>query len=342
MDKIVFIGSIQLNSTSTGGGVQTKNHHILDYILNRTNDVIVIDSYDKNLLITIIRILYVVLRIKSNCPIIFSLSSRAPYIVSVFCNILNLKRRLVYFVPGGNFADEMKVSSNKKIKAFKRFEYLAVQANYIENDLRELGFNNTIVVPNFKKIIYTPVTNRTYDSNLKLVFISRIKKEKGVDYLVEAIKQINDPRISLDFYGTILPPYSVDYFESLRNYKIEYKGFLDLTQIEGYQKLSEYDVLVFPTFFKGEGFPGTLLDSFIAGVPAIATDYHANGEIIQNGVNGILIAPEDTDAIKDAILKLFSDKEKLFFLRANAIKSASSFNIEDVLNRIFIKIGVRL
>lgn len=35
MNRLTFIGSIQLNSPSTGGGVQTKNQHFLRYILSK-------------------------------------------------------------------------------------------------------------------------------------------------------------------------------------------------------------------------------------------------------------------------------------------------------------------
>ena len=43
MNRLTFIGSIQLNSPSTGGGVQTKNQHFLRYILSKNVNCIVVN-----------------------------------------------------------------------------------------------------------------------------------------------------------------------------------------------------------------------------------------------------------------------------------------------------------
>lgn len=48
MNRLTFIGSIQLNGPSTGGGVQTKNQHFLRYILSKNVDCRVFDTWKKN------------------------------------------------------------------------------------------------------------------------------------------------------------------------------------------------------------------------------------------------------------------------------------------------------
>jgi glycosyltransferase involved in cell wall biosynthesis len=50
----------------------------------------------------------------------------------------------------------------------------------------------------------------------------------------------------------------------------------------------------FLSYWKGEGFTGVIIDAFIAGVPVIATGWNMNTEIIEDGINGFVIPPNDT------------------------------------------------
>ena len=46
--------------------------------------------------------------------------------------------------------------------------------------------------------------------------------------------------------------------------------------------------MIFPTYYVGEGFPGTIIDAFSSGIPDIATDWRYNSEIVQNGKTGYI------------------------------------------------------
>ena len=61
MNRLTFIGSIQLNSPSTGGGVQTKNQHFLRYILSKNVDCRVFDTWKKKSVLSLIMsLIYIV------------------------------------------------------------------------------------------------------------------------------------------------------------------------------------------------------------------------------------------------------------------------------------------
>lgn len=46
--------------------------------------------------------------------------------------------------------------------------------------------------------------------------------------------------------------------------------------------------MVIPTYYQGEGFPGTILDSYIFGVPVIVSKCKYNSEMIKEGKTGKL------------------------------------------------------
>ena len=78
----------------------------------------------------------------------------------------------------------------------------------------------------------------------------------------------------LDIYG----PIEDGYEEELQRYvdssdgAVNYKGIVDYN--DSVSVLNNYYMLLFPTSFYGEGFPGTLIDAFSAGLPVIATDWN--------------------------------------------------------------------
>lgn len=93
-------------------------------------------------------------------------------------------------------------------------------------------------------------------------------------------------KINLTFYGPIQEDYKKNFLsqvEMLNN--VKYGGFLDLRDEKNYDILSEYDIMLFPTFWEGEGFPGILIDALIAGIPVIASDWNLNKYIIQDKIS---------------------------------------------------------
>ncbi|MFR3494185.1 MAG: glycosyltransferase [Blautia sp.] len=52
---------------------------------------------------------------------------------------------------------------------------------------------------------------------------------------------------------------------------IRYKGMVPFNQST--EVLKNYDALLFPTYYEGEGFAGTIIDAFAAGLPVIASDW---------------------------------------------------------------------
>ena len=339
MIKYLFIGSLQWGLKSTGGGVQTKNQHFLRYVLAHYKDCFFYDTYNKNPLVTLIYSLFYILKISHNSVIFLSIAYRGAYAIGKIIRILKLRRRIFYLVPGGNFADFAKQDIGNKKNVFSKFEKILVQAKYIKNEMDDLGYSNIEVLPNFKPLIFVPKENKEYSNNFKFVYLSRIKKDKGVDEIIEALKMLNRKDLYVDFYGEIFEPYDEVYFDELKEYNVQYKGFLDLSEECGYHTLSSYDAFLFPTYFEGEGFPGALIDSFIAGVPAIATDFHANGEIISDGVNGLLIPIKDAETLALAMTRLANDRSYLNTLRDGAIRSAVRYDINSVLDKLFYQIG---
>lgn len=69
--------------------------------------------------------------------------------------------------------------------------------------------------------------------------------------------------------------------------------------------LEASDLLVLPSF--SEGLSMTLIEGGAAGLPLIASDVGGNNELVQDGVNGLLVPVDDSDALASAITRIIAE-----------------------------------
>jgi L-malate glycosyltransferase len=65
------------------------------------------------------------------------------------------------------------------------------------------------------------------------------------------------------------------------------------------------DIAVLPS--KAEGLPNAVLEYLAAGLPTVASRVGGNSEIVQDGITGLLVPPEDSSALAEALLRLLRD-----------------------------------
>ncbi len=92
------------------------------------------------------------------------------------------------------------------------------------------------------------------------------------------------------------------------------------------------NVFVLSSHKKAEGLPVCLLEAMASHVPVIATDSGGSKEIVLNGITGILIEPDNTNALAEAILKVSSEKELVQKMASTGTKRVHDiFSLEDMV-----------
>ncbi len=71
--------------------------------------------------------------------------------------------------------------------------------------------------------------------------------------------------------------------------------------------LASFDIFVFPSHLEGLG--TSLLDAMVMRKPIVSTTAGGIPEVVQDGVNGLLVPPKDHEALANAIINLIEDKE---------------------------------
>ncbi|MGB5344836.1 MAG: glycosyltransferase family 4 protein [Woeseia sp.] len=82
---------------------------------------------------------------------------------------------------------------------------------------------------------------------------------------------------------------------------VEFTGYV--SEVDDY--LSVFDVFVFPSLHEGLG--STLLDAMSFGLPIVATAVGGIPDIIEDGINGYLIKPEQPEALLDGVRRILDD-----------------------------------
>jgi glycosyltransferase involved in cell wall biosynthesis len=78
-----------------------------------------------------------------------------------------------------------------------------------------------------------------------------------------------------------------------------------------------------------EGFPTVLLEAMSQEIPVIATDISGSCELIQSGRTGILVPPENPQALAEAISQLLKDPVRAQQMGKKARLYASQFTIQN-------------
>lgn len=249
-------------------------------------------------------------------------------------------RRLHYVVVGGWLPEFVHGHPFIK-KGLKTFHRIYVETNGMYTRMRDMGFANVCVMPNCKRLdIRKPLTIAA--EPYRLCTFSRVMKEKGIEDAVNAVslanKRLNREAFKLEIYGEIDAKQKT-WFESLKSTftdSVTYGGCVPPSQST--EVLKDCFALLFPTYYVGEGFAGTVIDAFSAGVPVIASDWKYNGELVKDDVTGRLFAVHDVTGLAEILVSCCDDPSEWNEMRSKCVEEAKKYTPEKVLKTLFDEI----
>ena len=330
--KVILIGAIDEGNVPTNGETM-KNQLFVKRYKQLFDKVISVDTLNwQRRPFLFFKMLFVLL-FNRNASVIISASGAASYLIS-FLYYIPLKKNVFFWVVGGNLADSIK-KNNYNLKALQHLKGILVQGKSMVLELNNIGLNNVKYVPNSKPI--HSIIPSPKHSPIRFVFLSRIHPDKGIKEIIEAEEKLLESGLSdkfiIDFYGKIDPLYKEDFFSLIDKFpNISYKGVLNLLDIKGYKTLSEYDMMLFPTYWRGEGFPGIVIDAYMVGVPIIASDWNLNKEVVKHNVTGYIIPSHDSKMLTRYMLQLINNEISLEELKLNCLEAAKLFDYRNVLS----------
>ena len=215
------------------------------------------------------------------------------------------KRPLALRFFGGDFADTFgRIGTLKRSwsdTTYMRSERVFVQTKETLGNFHDRP--NVCWFPNTRDV--RPPSFARSRSVRRLLFVAQLRLEKGLKEAIEACRDLPSD-CHLDVYGPQMVNVNV---ESLLagNSHVSYCGVLTACEVP--RVLAAHDVLVLPSYWKSEGYPGIILEAFQCGIPVISTRWRGIPEVVEHGTSGMLVAPRSVPALRAAIEQLIGDPE---------------------------------
>ena len=199
--------------------------------------------------------------------------------------------------------------------------------------LRLPGIKAIYVIPN----PVSPIRNGSeqassrHGSSHTIVAMGRLVRQKGFDILIEAFGRCAAKHSDWSLVILGDGPERA----SLQTFAADL-GIADRVNLAGqFQEpatiLKGADLFVLSSRY--EGFPNALLEAMACQLPVVSTDCSSGGprDIIRDGVDGILVPPDDMAALADAMDRLMANPDERRRLGAGALEVIERFSIEKVM-----------
>lgn len=337
--KVAVIG-VYGEGTEFTTGQAVKCHVVIDWLRKEygTSEVFIVNTHrwKKNPIKMIYR---TIISFIVSDNIIIMPAQNGIKVFAVLSDYLNrlFHRRLHYIVIGGWLAEM--ASERKKLKSHLiQFDSINVETISLLDKLKSIGFTNVFYMPNCRDYNddFSGECLLTLDQKVKVCTFSRVIKEKGIEDAVAICRKANDilqkDIFELHIYGAIGPEYKeeLDKLVSVNKDIVSYCGIASAN--DSVKILKNYFALLFPTYYSGEGFAGTILDGFAARIPIIANDWKYNSEIIKDGENGFIYNYRDIDEAAQKMVGIYCNPEERKTIIMGCTESLERFSTQKVMS----------
>ncbi|ABN53541.1 MAG TPA: glycosyl transferase family 1 [Hungateiclostridium thermocellum] len=289
-----------------------------------------------------IRLLRKCFRLARKCKniVILPAQNGIKVLVPLFSLINKLFGRKLFYVVIGGWLPTFLKNYKWLVSWLHHMDGIFVETASMSEKLIEFGLKNVLVMPNFRQLRIVDI-NELQDTHAlpyKLCTFSRVLKEKGIEDAINAVIKVNTDCgrevCTLDIYGQIDEKYKDAFWAIMSNVPayIKYKG--EAPYEKAVDVLKDYYLMLFPTYYEGEGFAGTIIDAFASGLPVIASDWRYNSEIVQDYKTGRIFRTKDIKELAEIILYCLEHGDEVMEMKKNCIEEARKYTSGNAIKKL--------
>lgn len=209
--------------------------------------------------------------------------------------------------------------------------------------IRKMNPKSTAIVPNAIRISKFDGLSKQQcrqdlgipENAIIVIYIGRMIKNKGLDYLIESIVEIPDKEVQFWLVG------GGDYLSELKlranklsiyDERIHFTDTISNNDVPRY--LVAADIFVLPSLT--EGMPMSIIEAMAAGLPIVATEVGGIPEFVLNGKNGIIVPPYNSEELSRAILELIENDDLASRMSMNNKTKAQEYDINCIAKQIIL------
>ena len=177
--------------------------------------------------------------------------------------------------------------------------------------------------------------DRFNDGKTNILFVGRLEKRKGFDYLLEAYRLIrpeaSDCRLIQVGPGVRLRRKYEKRISRLGIPDVNFTGYSTYSDLPRYYKTA--DIVCFPaTGRESQGI--VLLEAMAVGKPVVASNIDGYSSILTDGVEGIAVPPKNPDKLAEALITLMNDEHLRQQMGNRGKLKAQEYDWEDIARRV--------
>jgi glycosyltransferase involved in cell wall biosynthesis len=157
-----------------------------------------------------------------------------------------------------------------------------------------------------------------------VLFVGGLRHIKGVHVLIEAMKELKD--IPLVIVGDGVERKQLE--RAADGMNIEFVGHVQPDQIRNLM-IERGRTLVLPSI-AWEGMPNVVLEAMSVGLPVIATDVAGVREILEDGALGVVVPPNDVQALRSSVRRVWTDGSFRSLLAERGRSASAKYSWQNV------------
>ena len=267
------------------------------------------------------------------------------------------KSKLVNTITGLGYAFNVRGITNKIAKFAYKIALKRCDITIFQNpDDRDQFVNNGIIDEEKAEVIISSgidseefnFSPETEGEEVKVLIATRLLWQKGIKEFAEAAEIVSNEEENVKF--EVAGGFEEEHADGVPRTWVEEKDERGIIDYLGYvenmpEKLEEIDIFALPSYYR-EGVPRASLEAMATGKPIVTTDAPGCRETVMDEKNGILVPPEDSEALAEVILDLVRDEEKRLEMGKKGREIVEErFDIEKITEKyldIYRELGVNI
>lgn len=332
MKKILYIGNNLRNKKSNPSGIQTlgalleKEGYIMYYASSKQNKVFRLIDMVKSCLVLFRKIDLVLIDTYSTYNFYYA------FVISQLCRMLGLV--YIPILHGGNLPERIAAHPKKSRMIFNHSKCNVSPSLYLKTAFENLGYTNIEYIPNSFEIENYPFTKRNYD-DIQLLWVRSFSEIYNPKLALKAFKSIKAKfpdadlcMIGPDSDGTLK---TMQKLNDELDLNVKFPG--KLNKKDWIQRSKDYNIFINTTNF--DNMPVSVIEAMALGLPVVSTNVGGIPYLIDDKSTGLLVKPDDSDAMTQAILEVFENQKHRELIINNARSHVKQFDWKHIKHKWF-------
>lgn len=250
-----------------------------------------------------------------------------------------LGRPVVLHIHGGVFLQKQDLSGIWKVfrdyifKGSKKIIVLSEKEKFFLNDYH--SYSGACVLRNSINASFYKRQKKYIPKDFTFLFLGRLDENKGLKDIYECFKILTAKNLKFNFIvcgAGELEEFCKIKFKELLGDRFEFRGVVSgLSKLEA---LHDSAYFILPSYF--EGLPVSMLEAMASGVIPIVTNVGSIADVIQDGINGVIVEPKNPINLSLKIQELLNKPYELQnSIRNNAFLTIESdYNVDSYVNNL--------